>query len=178
MNFLNGTDYLLFIDLVTPLANSRGTLANYRLIACGTSNGFSMDIEGISTRNKCDGGYDSSQSGYLSWGMDMDGFAVGLKNSEKILKANFNEIAELAKSKRIFWLKWEDSQTSVTREGKVRISSYRETASMEDPYSFTVSFVGIGEPYLAENIIKTVLATTPAQNVLLQSGNNQLIATS
>lgn len=177
MNFLNGTDYLLFIDVVTPLTNARGTFANYRPIACGTGQGFNMEVEGITLRNKCDNGFDNSVSGYLSWGMDLDGFSIGLKNSEKILKANFNEIAELAKSKRIFWLKWEDTNTSVTREGKVRISSYRETANLETPYSFTVNFVGIGEPLLSENIYKTVLATKPSGNTLLTTGNNQLIQT-
>lgn len=177
MNTLNGSAYILLIDTVTPLTSSRGTFSNYRPVACGISNGFNMDIEGISTRNKTDGGYDNSQSGYLSWGFDMDGFAIGLKNADKLLKANFNEIAELAKSKRIFFLKWEDAETSVTREGKVRISSYKETASLEEPYSFTVSFVGIGEPYLSENIIKTVLATNPGENVLIESGNSELIAT-
>lgn len=177
MNTLNGTAYILAVDLTSSLSTRPINGGDYRVIACGISNGFNMDIEGITTRNKDDGGYDTSQSGYLSWGMDMDGFAVGLKNSERILKANFNEMAQLAKEKRIFWLKWEDSQTSVTREGKVRISSYRETASLEEPYSFTISFVGVGEPYLSENIIKTVLATTPIKDTLL-TANNNLIQTS
>lgn len=177
MNTLNGTAYILMIDTVTPLTSLRGTAVNYRPIACGISNGFNLDIESISTRNKDDGGYDSSLGGYVSWGMDLDGFAIGLKNADKILKANFNEIALLAKSKKPFFLKWEDALNSVTREGKVRITSYRETASLEEPYSFTVNFVGIGEPYLAENIYKTVLSTTPEQNELLSTSNNELIQT-
>ena len=177
MNFLNGTDYLLYVDLLTPLTSSRGTLANYRPIACGTSNGFNMDSEAISLRNKCDNGFDNSRPGYISWGMDIDGFAVGLRNSEKILKANFSELADIMKSKKIFWLKWEDINTSVTREGKAWISSFRETAGHETPYSFTANFVGVGEPFLSENIIKTVLATVPSGNTLLQTGNNKLIQT-
>jgi hypothetical protein len=175
MNLLNGTAYLIWIDVTTALTAERGL--DYRPIVCGVSNGFGMDIESISTRNKCDGGYDQSKGGYLSWSFDMDGFAVGLKMADKIAKANFQEIALLALNKTEFWAKMEDLETSITREGKVRITQYRETADLDSPYSFTANFIGIGKPILETNIFKTVLATDSTVLELVQDGNNNLIET-
>lgn len=175
MNLLNGTAYLIWIDVTTPLTAERGL--DYRPIVCGVSNGFGMDIESISTRNKCDGGYDQSKGGYLSWSFDMDGFAVGLKMADKIAKANFQEIALLALNKTEFWAKMEDLETTITREGKVRITQYRETADLDSPYSFTANFIGIGKPILETNIYHTVLATDQTGLELIQDGNNNLIET-
>lgn len=175
MNLLNGTSYLIWIDVTTSLTAERGL--DYRPIVCGVSNGFGMDIESISTRNKCDGGYDQSKGGYLSWSFDMDGFAVGLKMADKIAKANFQEIALLALNKAEFWAKMEDLETSITREGKVRITSYRETADLDSPYSFTANFIGIGKPILETNIIKVLLSTSDNGEVILNDGKNNLIDT-
>jgi len=175
MNVLNGSPYLIHIDTVTPLTAERGM--DYRPIVCGVSNGFGMDIESISIRNKLDGGYDQSLGGYLSWNFDLDGFAVGLKQADKLTQANFHEIALLARDKREFWCKMEDLETTVTREGRVRITSYRETADNASPYSFTANFIGIGKPILEENIIKVVLATDSNGLELLTDGNNNLIDT-
>lgn len=177
MNVLSGNSYLIWIDLITPLTAARGTFENYRPIVCGVSNGFGMDIESISTRNKLDGGYDQSLAGYLSWNFDLDGFAVGLKQADKLAKANFHEIALLARDKTEFWCKMEDLETTVTREGRVRITSYRETADNASPFSFTANFIGIGKPILEENIIKQVLATDSTGDILVTDGNNNLIDT-
>jgi len=175
MNVLSGSPYLIHIDTVTPLTAERGM--DYRPIVCGVSNGFGMDIESISIRNKLDGGYDQSLAGYLSWNFDLDGFAVGLKQADKLTQANFHEIALLARDKREFWCKMEDLETTVTREGRVRITSYRETADNASPYSFTANFIGIGKPILETNIFKTVLATDTSGTELVQDGNNNLIET-
>lgn len=175
MNLLNGASYLIWIDVTTSLTAERGL--DYRPIVCGVSNGFGMDIESISTRNKCDGGYDQSEGGYLSWSFDMDGFAVGLKMADKIAKANFQEVALLALNKTEFWAKMEDLGTTITREGKVRITSYRETADLDSPYSFTANFIGIGKPILEENIIKVLLSTDDTGTAIVNDGNNNLIDT-
>ena len=142
----NGSQYLVLIDTVTPITASRGNYANYRPVICGTSNGLSVEFESISFRNKCDGGWDRSVSGYGSWDFSVDGMAYAIKNTDKLLKANFQEVAELALDKRIFWAKTADINSTIIREGLVRIGSYKETADLESPYTFNVSFVGIGKP--------------------------------
>lgn len=173
MNLLNGIAYILWIDTDTPLTASSGTEANYRPIVCGISNGFGMDIESISTRNKTDGGYDQSLGGYLSWSFDMDGYAIGVKTSDQ--KANFQELAELAKAKKIFWIKQQDIAETIKREGKARISSYRETADLDSPYSFTANFTGIGEPLLSSDIIKKVITPENSKTRIVQDGSSKLI---
>lgn len=175
MNLLSGKSYILWIDTETALTESSGSDANYRPIVCGISNGFGMDIESISTRNKDDGGYDQSEAGYLSWNFDMDGFAIGVKTSDR--KANFQEIAELAKAKKAFWIKQEDVEQTITREGKARITSYRETADLETPYSFTASFIGIGEPLISSNIITKVITPDNLLNRIVEDGSSKLIQT-
>lgn len=180
MTPLNGTAYVLWIDTdtsVMPREAERGNPEYYRPVVCGVSNGFGLDIESISTRNKQDSGYDQSEAGYLSWSFDMDGFAIGLRMAEKAIKANFEEIAQLALNKVTFWAKMEDVETTVTREGKVRITSYRETAGNGESYSFTANFIGVGKPILETNIFKTVIATDNSGTELLEDGSNNLIET-
>jgi len=171
MNLLNGSSYILWIDTTTPLTAERGL--DYRPIVCLTSNDFGMDVDPISTRNKCDGGYDSSMPGYLSWNFSGDGFAIGLKQADKLAKANFQELALLVRNKITFWCKMDDVQGSITREGKVWITSYRETQGMDTPFSFTANFTGVGKPILEESIYKTVLGKSNTQ--LITDGNNNLI---
>ena len=177
MNVLSGNFYILWIDVITPLTDERGNPEYYRPVVCGVSNGVNLDIESISTRNKCDGGFDQSESGYISWSFDLDGFAVGLRNSEASVKANFQELADLALNKVKFWAKQEDAETSVTREGRVRIGSFKEVASLDAPYSFTASFIGIGRPIFETNIYKTVIATDDTALELLEDGEDNLIET-
>jgi hypothetical protein len=71
----------------------------------------------------------------------------------------------------------EDLETTITREGKVRITQYRETADLDSPYSFTANFVGIGKPILETNIIKLVLSTDQSGSSLLEDGNKNIIDT-
>jgi len=144
----NGTDIIIFVDTLTPLTAASGTTANYRPLVCGTSNGFQMEGESIVFRNKCDGGFENSVTGYITWDFNVDGHAYALKSSEKLLKANFNEVASLMVEKQVFWARMASLDNSVRREGKVRISSYKETADMDNPYSFNVSFTGIGKPII------------------------------
>lgn len=175
MNTFNGTEYILWVDTVTPLTAERG--ASYRPIVCGTTNGFNMDFESVSFRNKCDGGWDNSVSGYGSWGFSMDGQAIGLKTAELSEKANFTVLVNLAVNKRIFWGRMTDLEGKITREGKVRIGSYSESADMDTPYGFTASFVGVGKPIIEHDIYTNVLASNLAADELLQDGNDNLIQT-
>lgn len=145
---LDGTNYIIFIDTVTPRSEGKGL--QYRPVVCGTSNNFAIEGEGVGYRNKQDEGWDQSYTGYNSWSLDMDGQAIGLSNDDQLIKANFHEVAMLAYDKKEFWIMQSDPMNeSIVREGWCRIGSYRETASMSSPYTFTTSFVGIGKPILA-----------------------------
>lgn len=172
---MNGTAYIIFIDTITPRTAERGTEANYRPVVCGVTNGFNMSFEAIQLRNKCDGGWDNTESGYGSWGLNLDGQAIALRNVEKLIKANFDEVANLAVKKRVFWAKMGDIDSKRVIEGLVRIGSYNETADLEEPYSFTVEFVGLGEPIIEENAFILVLGTSEDRLGILGDGNDNLI---
>lgn len=172
---MNGTGIIILIDTVTPITAPRGNDDNYRPVACGVSNGFSMSFESIQRRNKCDDGWDNTLSGYGSWGFDLDGFAIALRNAEKLIKANYNEVAKLGVDKRLFWAKMGDVDNKRVIEGVVRISNYTETADLEEPYSFTVDFVGLGKPILEENAFLLVLGTNEERTGILGDGNDNLI---
>lgn len=145
---LLGTDYLLYVDTTTALTAARGTDANYKLLACLTSNGFEISNAEQSTSNKCDEGWATSLSGLGSWTMSGDGQAVDITLAEEATKTNYQALLQLALDKTIFFLKWADPDDNVVREGKVRISSYSETAPNAEAYTFTVSFAGIGKPFI------------------------------
>jgi len=173
---MNGTSYIILIDTTTPRTAERGTEANYRPVVCGVTNGFNMSFEAISLRNKCDGGWDNTESGYGSWGLNLDGQAIALRNVEKLIKANYDEVANLAVKKRVFWAKMGDLDNKRVIEGLVRIGSYSETADLEEPYTFTVEFVGLGEPIIEENAFILVLGANEARTEILGDGIGNLIA--
>lgn len=171
---ITGNSYIILVDTETPRSAGHGV--NYRPVACGTSNNWGGDGEGISTRNKMDGGYDQSVTGYISTSFDLDGQAIGLRMAEKAKKANFQEIAELFYNKREFWIMQADADMTIVREIWCRIGSYRETAQVNSLYTFTASFVGIGRPTtLSGDVIKLLRATTTEGNIIRQDGNNNLI---
>lgn len=149
MENLEGTAYVLEIDTTTATAtNTRGTDANYKLVACLITNGFEIAQAEQSTSNKCDEGWATSVSGLGSWSFSGDGQAVSLLESEETTKANFQTILELALNKTVFFMRMTDESQTFVREGKVRISAYSETAPNADAYTFTATFTGISKPFI------------------------------
>lgn len=175
MNLLNGSNFLIWIDSDTPTTADRPL--NLRPFVCGTSNGFNAQAESISLRNKEDGGFDNSESGYISWGFDLDGYAVGIKMADRTAKANFEELADIFFRKRAIWVCQQDIALSVVRFGVCRIGDWKETANQNTPYSFSCQFVGKGKPTLESNIFRILLATETTGETILNDGNNNLIDT-
>lgn len=174
---MNGSSYLIFINTVTPRTAERGNPDDYRPVVCAVTNGFNMFFEAISLRNKCDRGWDNTESGYGSWGFNFDGQAIALRNAETMIKANYDEVANLAVSKRVFWAKMADIDNKRVIEGLVRIGSYTETADLEEPYSFTFELVGLGEPILEDNAFILVWAANEDMTDLVSDDENNLILT-
>lgn len=172
---MNGTNYLVFIDVITPRTALRGNPENYRPVVCGVTNGFNMSFESIQFRNKCDKGWENSESGYGSWGLSLDGQAIALRNAEKLIKANYDEVANLAVKKRVFWAKMGDLSNKRVIEGLVRIGSYSETADLEEPYTFQVEFVGLGEPIIEENAFILVWGANAERTEILGADENTLM---
>lgn len=155
MENLLGTAYVLEIDSVTdPATNTRGTDANYKVLACLLTNGFEITIADQDTSNKCDEGWGTSVGGLGTWNFSGDGQAVSLVAGELATKTNYQAILELALSKEIFFVRMSDPENTVVREGKVRISSYSETAPNAEAYTFTATFTGVGKPFVTPVVVQ------------------------
>jgi len=154
MENLMGTDYVIEIDTITSVAtNTRGTEANYKTVACWTTNGFEVSLAEQATSNKCDEGWSTSQSGLGSWTLTGDGQAVSLTDDEKLVKANYQTLLKLAIDKKIFFARLTNPTKGLVREGKVRFSQYNETAPNGEAYTFTATMVGIGKPEIEPAVV-------------------------
>lgn len=155
MEKLLGTGYLLEVDSITDYKTNltgRGTEANYKPLVCLTGNGLDLTIAEQSTSNKCDGGFASSLPGLASWSFSGDGQAVTFSLAEGTTRANFETIAALAVSKKLFYIRMTDATQTVYREGLVWISSYNETTPNAEAYTFTCTLTGTGVLYLAKPV--------------------------
>lgn len=120
--------------------------SNYRVVACLVTNGFELTFADQTTSNKCSGGWAESLSGEGSSSFTAEGQAVSEDGFDEEVKINFQEIALLALDKQVFFVRMTNPELGTYREGKVRISSYSESAPNNEPYTFTSTFVVIGKP--------------------------------
>lgn len=132
--FENGKDYLLFIKPATT----------WLTVACITTNGFEISTDAIDGNSKCSDGWGGGAAGNKSWTMNGDGNAIdsGLLPSE----ASFKALFDLAKSGETIPVKIAKVGSTYTRYGTAYISSYNETQGNNEPFTFSVTFQGVGEP--------------------------------
>lgn len=142
---LNGNDYILLIDTTTPITSEAG--AAYDPVMCMSSNGISITIEGIEVSDKCNDGWAGSLPGNGSW--EITGTGNAIDETLEPSAASYQTLFELAVSKQRFWMKLANkpanTNTAIIREGIGYISSYSETADTDTPYTFDLTFTGIGE---------------------------------
>lgn len=149
MQNLIGTGYVLEVDTTTAVAtNTRGADANYKVVACLTSNGVEVTNASQDISNKCDNGFASSVPGLGSSTFSGDGQAVSLTDTEEDTMVNYQILLGLAVNKTVFFLRMTDAAGLTVREGKVWISSYSETAPNADAYTFTATFQVTGELFI------------------------------
>lgn len=150
MKQLLGTDFILEIDTVTdPDTESRGTEANFKPVACWTSNGLSSSKAKQTTSNKCDGNNETSLPGIGSWSMSGDGQATELTVGEATTRENFETLLALHRAGTIFFARITNATLEPYREGKVWIETFEETMPNAEAYTFTAAFTGVGELFLA-----------------------------
>lgn len=146
---LSGKDYILEIDTVTAISAARG--AAYNPILCEVSSDFNIETDEQSVSNKCNGGWSNSNPNISSFSFSGEFQAIDPDTADPSA-VSMNQIANLAATRQKFWLRrsLQDPATGVqvVREGVVWISSYTDTASTEDPFTFTADFTGVGEPLL------------------------------
>lgn len=151
-SLLNGKDYVLQIDTVTPVTADSGTPANYRTVACEVSHDFNIEKTTNQVSNKCGGGWNRSTFGNKNWGFSGEWQAVDPATGDPSA-ATLNEMASLAASDTEFWMRRGlfdplSGKFLPVREGVVKYTNHAETSGTEDPFTFTGEFEGQGEPIL------------------------------
>lgn len=152
---LSGKDYIVFFDTTTAITEPSGTAANYEPLMCMVTNGLSLNRDSIEITNKCNDGWGNSNPGNGSWEITGDGHAIDEAGTPSA--TSYQTIAELALAGTKFWAKIADVDTTgesiIHREGVVWVSSYEETAGTDEPYSFSFTLTGVGQPLLAPFVV-------------------------
>ncbi len=146
---LDGKHYIVEIDTDTPVTEVMGL--SYRPVLCEVSSSFGISTEEIGISNGCSLGWANSLPGQSSWDMSGEWQAINPLTGEPDA-VTMTEVAQLAAGKRRFWIRRRLADgragAEIHREGVVWIRNYQDTASAEDPFTFTAEFTGIREPVI------------------------------
>lgn len=141
-----GQTVILQIDTESPITDAAGDPAEYRTVACGVSKGVNMGSADVPTTSDCSEDYEESLTGTLNWSFDFDGQAVPDVDADQ---ANYDELFGLALAKTRFWARIIDPTNEIYREGVVRIPTFTEKGTRDQPYTFTANFKGTGSLLLS-----------------------------
>lgn len=146
---LDGKHYIVEIDTDTPVTGEKGL--NYRPVLCEVSSNFTIGTEEIGISSGASVGWANSLPGQSTWDMSGEWQAIDPLTGEPDA-VTMNEVAQLAAGKHRFWIRRRLADgrpgAEVYREGVVWIRGYTDTASAEDPFTFTAEFKGIREPVI------------------------------
>lgn len=144
----NGRLFALYINTdaatsanVPPLSGS----SSWRMLACLSSNGVSVSIEGVETTSRLTAGWYSALPGNGSWVMNGEAQAVALTADELINRQSVNELFKLCKNKTVFWAAIFDVADSTYRVGVAYISNLSESMPNAGLYTGSVSLQGVSE---------------------------------
>lgn len=146
---LSGRDYILEIDITTPISEPKGL--DYRPLLCEVVSSFGISTSDIAISNSCTGRWDTripNKSGFTFSG---EWQAIDPSTGDPDAYT-MNMIAYLAASRTMFWarrkLKGGAMGVEIYREGVVWINNYEDSAGADDPFTFTADFIGVGAPTL------------------------------
>lgn len=147
---LDGNDYLLEVDFDTPTSEESGQ--NYHPILCEVSSTFAIMVDELQISNGCNKGWRASRPNQSSFSFSGEWQAINPRTGEPDA-VSINVIARLAAEKRVFWIRRKLKEGSlgaeVYREGRVWISQYEDTTTVEEPFTFSAQFVGVGDPIIS-----------------------------
>jgi len=140
--YYDGADVFLFIK--------RTGDSVFRTVACLDSNSFSFDRELKEITNKCVGKNRDGIAGKATWGLEASGQAIS--DADEDTEANYQELLEISVAGEKVQAKMANASGSIYRAGEIIITSYKEDANSEDPFSFTTSFAGLGVPVIVKPV--------------------------
>ncbi|MCW8309904.1 hypothetical protein K7A41_01565 [Sphingobacterium sp. InxBP1] len=163
----NGSEYLVFIK--------RAGDDNWKTIACLVANELQIEAETIETSSECDGKYSNHRNSKISFTISAQGYAIddGLEASQ----VSHNALFDLSVSGEPFDIKIAKIGSLYARQGRVTIVSYTENQTMNEAFSFSVTFKGKGKingnflKYLADNFGKYIVPSTGEKIIVEVHGN-------
>lgn len=124
--------------------------ADWKLVACSSSDGFSGSTDNVTVSNKCKGGWTSNLPGDKSWSFNNTSYAQKVPLANQLSQ---EEVFELWKDSTIGTWKLESiTPDEYLRIGEGYISDLGETADSGDYLQFNLTVTGSGE---VNNVIGT-----------------------
>lgn len=145
--FLDGTEFLLYINETTPLTTDIADVlipGDFELVACLTSNGFDGTTATIDTSSKCSGNFTTALPGDKSWTVAGEGNAIPTEALDA--RINHNKLFELWKNGTTVWIALFDTALFTVRYGQGFITSFSDAGPRAAAQTFSVTFQGVGEP--------------------------------
>lgn len=145
--FLDGTDVLLLIDLVTPITADIDTVdipGNFEVMACLTSNSWDVATASTDTSSKCSGKDATSLPGQRSGTASAEGRAITDADALATSRINHNKLADLENTGTTFWLALFDSALNTVRYSLAYITSFSDAAPNAEGQTFSASFTLVG----------------------------------
>lgn len=120
-----------------------GEPADWKLVACSTSDGFSGSTDNVTVSNKCKGGWTSNLPGDSSWSFNNTSYAQKTPEANQLSQ---EEVFELWAAKTVGTWKLESiNEDEYLRQGEGYISDLGETADSGDYLQFNLTITGNGE---------------------------------
>lgn len=150
-NELNGKDYILQIDDITPTTASSGADANYKTIGCEVSHSETIEKTLNQTSNKCGGGWTNDTFGDKSW--NLSGEYQAIDEDADPSQESYTFMRNLAASDKRVWARRGLIDTGSGAflpeiEGVVIVQNFNGTFNNNEPVTFSVEMPGQGEPIL------------------------------
>jgi TP901-1 family phage major tail protein len=139
--YIDGKDVVLFIKRI----NATVPETTFNTIACLDSNDFSGSVEKKVVNNKCTGGWEDGIAGNGTWSITGSGQAI---TDTEAAEVNYQILADIWIKKEVVEIKMANADGSYYRAGEALVTDFSETASTDEPLSFTITFNGLGLPVI------------------------------
>lgn len=141
--YINGKDVVLFVKRINAVSPE----TTFKTIACLDSNDFSGSVEKKTINNKCTGGWEGGISGIGNWTISASGQAIATAEAAEV---NYQSLVDIWIKKETVEIKMANADGSYYRAGEALITDFSETASTDEPLSFSATFSGLGVPVVVK----------------------------
>ena len=141
--YIDGKDVVLFLKRI----NATVPETTFKTIACLDNNDFSGNVEKKVVNNKCTAGWEDGIAGNGTWSVTGSGQAISDVDTAEV---NYQTLADVWVKKETVEVKMANADGSYYRAGEAIITDFSETASTDEPLSFSITFNGLGTPVIVK----------------------------